>query len=229
MANTTESPPVALYSFRRCPYAIRARMAIKYSQINIELHEVDLKNKPQAMLLASPKATVPVLILNHGEVIDESMDIIHWALSQYDPDHWLPASETNAETQQLITENDTVFKPHLDHYKYADRHPQHPVEYYRAQGELFLIKLENRLKAHRYLLGPDIKIADISIFPFIRQFAYVDKNWFDQAPYPHLQVWLEALLGSELFGSVMEKQKKTRTNANKGGGFGSDLRSLPKQ
>jgi len=205
-----------LYSFRRCPYAMRARMAIAYSGNKVELREVALKEKPEALLQASAKGTVPVLVLENGEVIDESLDIMYWALSRHDPDHWLAlTSDTKTESQQLINENDTVFKPYLDHYKYADRYPQHSTQYYRVQGETFLAQLEKRLSAHSHLLGSEISLVDIALFPFIRQFAHVDKDWFDQAPYPCLQAWLEALLGSELFNYVMKKYPPWDTTQNR--------------
>ena len=194
-----------LYSFRRCPYAMRARMAIHYSDCKVELREVLLKDKPSELLHASARGTVPVLVLNN-KVIDQSMDIMHWALSRRDPDNWLSAStKINTNTLQLITENDNIFKLHLDHYKYADQHPQHSAEYYRTQGEHFLIKLEQQLNTHRYLSGPKLSIVDISVFPFIRQFAHVDKDWFEHTDYPRLQNWLDSLICSELFSQVMIK------------------------
>ena len=195
-----------LYSFRRCPYAIRARMAIAYSGIQVELREVVLKNKPQTLMQASAKGTVPVLILDHGEVIDESLDILFWALSRHDPDHWLAETHNiESKTRQLITENDGPFKTHLDHYKYADRYPRHTADYYRSQAEPFLAQLEQRLMHHDYLLGDSLSVADIALFPFIRQFSLVDITWFDHAPYSQLQRWLKALTGSTLFARVMEK------------------------
>ena len=123
-----------LYSFRRCPYAMRARLALAYTGIKVEIREVELKNKPQALRDISPKATVPVLHLPDGKVIDESLDIMHWALAQHDPAQWLADTKT---AKTLITWNDGDFKYQLDRYKYADRHPQHPAEHYRSQGELF--------------------------------------------------------------------------------------------
>lgn len=190
-----------LYSFRRCPYAMRARMAIYCSGCKVELREIRLKDKPSELLLASARGTVPVLVLDN-KVIDQSMDIMHWALSRHDPDNWLP---TNTNSLQLITDNDNIFKAHLDHYKYADRHPQHSAEYYRTQGEEFLLKLELQLNTHQYLSGAKLSITDISVFPFIRQFAHVDKVWFENADYPRLQNWLDSLICSELFSQIMKK------------------------
>lgn len=203
-SRNTERP--VLYSFRRCPYAMRARMAILYSGISIELREVVLREMPAALLACSPKGTVPVMVLPAGPVIDESRDIMEWALGQSDPDGWLPRSAgLQAGAKALLDENDGVFKTDLDHYKYAVRYPEHPPEYYRAQGERFLLKLEQRLIAHNYLLGEQLTVADIGIFPFVRQFAFVDKVWFDTAPYPQVQAWLVQRLESDLYNRVMQK------------------------
>lgn len=206
---SNNSPLPILYSFRRCPYAIRARMAIRYAQIRVELREIQLKNKPREMLDCSPKGTVPVLVLENGQVIDESMDIIHWALSIQDPDNWA-LTQSDKERQlanQLIQQNDTDFKLWLDHYKYADRHPEKPAYYYRTEGEIYLKRLNELLSQHLYLVGNQISYADIAILPFIRQFAFVDINWFEQSPYPALQKWLNNLLHTDLFTKVMLKYK----------------------
>jgi glutathione S-transferase len=193
-----------LYSFRRCPYAMRARMALLYSSINLELREVLLKNKPSAMLAASPKGTVPVLLLPGSQVLDQSRDIMHWALAIDDPKQWLN-EELVESINQLIDYNDNQFKTHLDHYKYWERYPAESQQFYRGQGELFLINLEQHLGRHHYLLADKVSMADIALFPFIRQFAFVDKVWFDQAPYPKLQVWLQRFLESPLFLAAMKK------------------------
>lgn len=196
-----------LYSFRRCPYAIRTRMVIAYSQIQLEIREVVLKDKPKDMLVASPKGTVPVLVIesaNKREVIDESLDIMKWALAQNDP-KTIVTKEDEFTTHPLIQENDNEFKQHLDKYKYADRFPSHPVEEYRARGEVFLAKLNKQLEASRYLTGRKLSVLDIAIFPFIRQFAFVDKAWFDQSRYTRLESWLNEFLTSPLFLSTMEK------------------------
>jgi glutathione S-transferase len=189
-----------LYSFRRCPYAMRARMAIAVSGIQVELREVVLRDKPQALLDISPKATVPVLLTSDNTIIDESLDIMHWALKQSDPDNWL--SNVNSE---LITNNDGDFKHWLDRYKYADRYPEHSEHYYRQQGEKTLLVLENMLEKSAYLAGNDITFNDIAIFPFIRQFAFADLNWFEIAPYPKLRTWLNALINNVLFQKIMVK------------------------
>ena len=195
-----------LYSFRRCPYAMRARMALYTSNIDVELREVHLANKPFEMLAASSKGTVPVLVTTN-EVIDESIDIMRWALSINDPQGWLSAYSTEiiSDMDSLIVENDTNFKQHLDHYKYAERFPEFSEQYYREQGETFLGLLEQRLNSSTYLFSEQVSFADIAIFPFVRQFASVDKVWFEQSPYTRLQHWLQSLIASDNFISVMAK------------------------
>lgn len=195
-----------LYSYRRCPYAMRARMALKYAGINVDIHEITLRNKPAEMLKVSPKGTVPVLVLPDAAVIEQSLDIMHWALRQKDDNGWL--STASALTQQLISENDGSFKQALDKYKYAIRFPEQSAEIYRAQGEVFLQKLELLLSQSQFLLADQASLADIAIFPFIRQFAAVDGVWFEAAPYPKLKIWLKILVESELFVGVMEKNSQ---------------------
>jgi len=192
-----------LYSFRRCPYAMRARLAIAYSQQSVSLREIILKAKPPEMLLLSAKGTVPVLQLYNGEVLDESLDIMVWALSNNDPDNWL--TDDIAPLLALIETNDSEFKGWLDKYKYADRFPEQDERYYREHCEYFLVQLENRLTHHRYLFSNHISLADMAIFPFIRQFASVNKPWFEQSPYPQLKKWLDEQLNSALFLSIMDK------------------------
>ena len=200
-----------LYSFRRCPYAMRARLALKYAGINVELREVDLNNPPEALVKISENATVPVIHLPDSSVIDESWEIVQWAVRQNDPDLWLGEDDQYLiESDMLVETNDYSFKQDLDHYKYADRYPEQPMEHYRQQGEEFLQELEDRLNETRFLLSETISIADIGIFPFVRQFAMVDQQWFDQAPYPKLQNWLSCFIDSDgnearLFSSVMNK------------------------
>ena len=202
----TKTPIPILYTFRRCPYAIRARLAIAVSGVAAQMCEVDLRHKPQAMLDCSPKGTVPVLHLPDGTVIDESIDIMGWALGINDPASWLDGrTACAAEPLSLIQENDGEFKRALDHYKYAGRFPEHPADFYRAQGEAFLLKLNARLTTQAYLLGSQIRIADMAIFPFVRQFAEVDRAWFNQSPYDPLKRWLRTLLASPLFVAVMQK------------------------
>jgi glutathione S-transferase len=193
-----------LYSFRRCPYAIRARMALHASGLAYELREVDLKNKPDHMLAVSPKGSVPVLILEDGKVIDESFDIMQHALRQHDLENWLGEQDAHLlAAQSLVSINDTTFKQALDGYKYADSDTTR--EHFRAQGEDFLRQLEDRLSTTRHLLADELSIADAAIFPFIRQFAGVDADWFAEAPYPALRLWLAEILQSPRFADVMQK------------------------
>lgn len=195
-----------LYSFRRCPYAIRARLTLKYSGIPVELREVILADKPEEMLQASPKGTVPVLILEDGTILEESLDIMNWALNHNDPDNWLVNDDTTVEKiKQLIDINDGPFKQHLDHYKYAVRFPEHSAEYYRDQADDYLGNLNSQLKGSSYLFGDQLSFVDIAIFPFIRQFAFVDKKWFDNNDYHELQSWLKSMLEMQLFADVMQK------------------------
>lgn len=200
----TESSYPILYSFRRCPYAMRARLAIAAAGICVVIREIELRAKPAEMLAISAKGTVPVLLLPDGRVIDESLDIMHWALAQNDPLGWLPASD-KADAERLIATNDGDFKYWLDRYKYADRYPEHPVEYYRQQGERFLAELEQRLQRNAGFCGERFGLADAAILPFIRQFAAVDAAWFAASPYPALRAALQQLVESELFGKAMEK------------------------
>ena len=183
---------------------MRARMALKYADITVEIREIELRNKPAHMLQVSPKATVPVLISNVGKVIEQSLDIMLWALQKQDNDGWLNAD--SALTQQIIVENDSGFKQALDKYKYAIRFPEQSAQVYRAQGEVFLKKLESLLSQSRFLLGNQIILADIAIFPFIRQFSGVDSIWYESAPYPRLKACLNTLIESEWFISIMQKQ-----------------------
>ena len=193
-----------LYSYRRCPYAMRARLAINVVNIAVEMREISLRDKPAHMLEVSPKGTVPVLILQTGVVIEQSLDIMFWALQQCDPENWLNADF--GKTQALITQNDTQFKQALDRYKYPERYPQFTQTHYREQGEVFLQRLEMLLNAHIYLLKDTTSLADMAIFPFIRQFAAVDLDWFETANYPKLKIWLNHLVNSTLFERVMKKQ-----------------------
>ncbi|WPN77106.1 glutathione S-transferase [Pseudomonas germanica] len=191
-----------LYSFRRCPYAMRARMALRYSNVPVEIVEVSLKAKPAAMLAISPKGTVPVLDAG-GQVIDESLEIMRWALAQNDPQDWL--LDGDSRIAELIEANDQGFKVHLNRYKYAERYPEQPMEIYRAEGALYLQRLEELLEGREYLLGDHPSLADIALLPFVRQFAHVDREWFAQTPYVRLQAWLLRFLESELFTSIMKK------------------------
>jgi len=192
-----------LYSYRRCPYAMRARMALTYSGIELEHREIDLRNKPQSMLLASPKGTVPVLCLN-GLVLDQSIEIMRWALEQSDPDGWLRVDHGLA--QQWIEKNDGPFKLLLDQYKYLNRFPElQQSEVIDSAYKLMLELIELALQSHPFLLGSNLSWIDIAIFPFIRQFSMVDLQQFNALPIPQTKQWLNDLLESELFNSVMFK------------------------
>jgi glutathione S-transferase len=199
-------PLPILYSFRRCPYAMRARAALIASGITVELREVELRDKPTAMLAASPKGSVPVLVLRDGKVIDESWDIMLWALRQHDPQTWSGKDGCNTQAAlPLVIENDTTFKNNLDRYKYPERFPEQPQSAYRIAGEQFLQQLEQRLRTTPYLLGETFTLADAALLPFVRQFAEVDTGWFATAPYPALRAWLVKFTSSELFAKVMQK------------------------
>lgn len=203
------TPPV-FYSFRRCPYAMRARLALAYAQCQVELREIILRDKPQNMIEISPKATVPVLQLSEGSVIDESFDIMRWAVLQNDPDHWSEWSMQGSASSiltWLVFETDTQghFKQSLDRYKYFDRYPERTMESYRSDGEGFIAKLENKLRGNDYLLGPKKSLVDMVVLPFVRQFAHVDHAWFEQRPYPNVQRWLSEFVESGLFLRVMKK------------------------
>ena len=194
-----------LYSFRRCPYAIRARLALRQAQTPYALHEVVLRDKPAALLALSPKGTVPVLQLPDGRVLEQSLDIMRWALAQHDPAGWLTQAPAEA-MQALIDVNDLQFKPLLDRYKYPERHPEQAPAAYREQAMACLLApLDQRLQTSRYLLSAQASLADMALLPFVRQFAQVDRAWWDDAAPPALRQWLHTLVSSELFEAVMAK------------------------
>lgn len=187
---------------------MRAHMALKYTNLNIILREVELSDLPPEALAVSPHATVPSLVISGSEFIDESWDIVKWAVQQNDPDNWLGDNdEYLRDAEMLVETNDYSFKEDLDHYKYADRYPEHTMEYYRGRCEEFLEELNQMLEANNFLLAKQITIADIAVFPFVRQFAMVDTDWFDKAPYPELQRWLDYLLNTELFNEAFKKHE----------------------
>lgn len=205
-----------LYSFRRCPYAMRARLVLQLClpESVLELREVVLKNKPQAMLDVSSKGTVPVLHLINGEVIDESIDIMLWALDQNPVfKNELYADTNKAEIDQLICANDGGFKWALDRYKYSDRF-EYDEDYYREKAHLFLATLEKNLSNQCFLIGDKPSLADLAIFPFVRQFAHVDKIWFGQQnQYSLINIWLARSLVDDLFINVMKKYKAWEPDA----------------
>jgi len=198
-----------LYSFRRCPYAMRARMALIVGNVQCELREVDLGNKPAEMLEVSPKGTVPVLLFTDGTVLEESLDIMLWALTQSGVSAWLkPQAGDLDDMLELIEHNDGEFKQHLDRYKYPDRyaHEKQPnVLYHRAQACAFLSQLETLLNDNGFLFGSHASLADLAIFPFVRQFAATDPGWFASLEYRRLQAWLTGWLQSDLFAAAMHK------------------------
>ncbi len=188
-----------LYSFRRCPYAMRARMALWVAGIALELREVKLAAKPPELAEASPKATVPVLVPPGGVVIDESLAIMRWALAQHDPEGWLAGDDA-----ELIAVSDGAFKHHLDRAKYPGRY-EDEGENHRAAALALLAPIEARLERADYLCGEARTLTDIALFPFIRQFAAIDPAWFAEQPLPRLQGWLEHHNAAPLFASIMPK------------------------
>ena len=205
----TAALPV-LYSFRRCPYAMRARLALAVSGIGYELREVSLKSKPPEMLALSTKGTVPVLVLPSGQVIDESLDIMRWALEQNDPDGWLIVGPLD-DMLTLIAGNDGNFKHALDRYKYPNRYPLESGDVVKAfataqrfEAASWLQTLESRLSAG-CLFGPQPSLSDMATLPFVRQFAHTDAAWFAAQPWPQLQAWLARFEASALFESTMAK------------------------
>lgn len=187
---------------------MRARMALRIAGIEVEQIEISLRDKPKAMLDISPKGTVPVLQCPDGRVIEQSLEIMRWALEQNDPQKWLRHAD-DAEQVSLIQRNDTDFKRWLDRYKYAERYPDFTAQYYREQAISALLDgLEARLAHNQYLGGQNPCLSDVAIFPFVRQFAAVDANWFGTADLPALRNWLQGWVESELFASVMAKPVK---------------------
>jgi glutathione S-transferase len=196
-----------LYSFRRCPYAMRARLALLASGVRCELREVVLKNKPADMLAASPKGTVPVLVLDDGTVLAQSLDIMLWALRQSDPLQWLaPATGTLDDMLALVADCDDGFKPQLDRYKYPQRFTDAaPDADARERGADFLRRLETMLAPAGQLFGAAPTLADAAVMPFVRQFAMVDTAWFGMQPWPRLHAWLAGWTASALFERAMHK------------------------
>ena len=201
----TDPLPV-LYSFRRCPYAMRARMALRASGTVCELREVVLARKPPALLQVSPKGTVPVLVLANRTVLEQSLDIMLWALNRHDPQHWLPTSTSGiAQAMALIAQSDGDFKTNLDRYKYPSRYDLPDGLAHRAQGAQFLQTLDTQLEAQRFLHGGHFGLLDAAIAPFVRQFAHTDPAWFASQPWAALQQWLTAFEASDAYLGVMDK------------------------
>ncbi|MBF5004341.1 glutathione S-transferase [Diaphorobacter caeni] len=199
------TPLPILYSFRRCPYAIRARLALAHAGLTCELREIKLRDKPQPMLDVSPKGTVPVLVLPNGQVIEQSLEVMLHALHSSDTDGWLqPTDGTLAEMLQLIERNDGFFKRALDRCKYPDRHSADEVAQAAADADEWLEALERQLAATGYLFGRNPSLADMALRPFVRQFAAIDADAWAVKPWPHLQAWLQRFLDSALFAEVMQ-------------------------
>lgn len=203
----SQSALPVLYSFRRCPYAIRARLAVRSSGTAVALREIVLRQKPPEFLEASPSATVPTLVCSGAPVIDESLDIMLWALGRNgDPEHWLePEKGTHEAGLALVAANDGPFKTHLDRYKYHVRHADcDPLEE-RALASVHLRAWDTHLSDSPWLLGSRASLADMAILPFVRQFANVDRDWFDHQDWPGLLRWLVTFENSERFAAVMHK------------------------
>jgi len=196
-----------LYSLQHCPYAMRARMGIGLAGQLVMLRAVTTKNKPEEMLAASPKGTVPVLVLDDGSVIDESLDIMLWALNKSDPLNLLYTQDSNAlpAMLMLIALNDEQFKPSLENYKLARRKHEVSEIYYRRECEVFVAQFEFILSRQEYFMGETPSLSDYALLPFIRQFARVDRQWYLQSPYPNLRRWLNSHLQTPFFTKVMTK------------------------
>ena len=195
----TELP--VLYSFRRCPYAMRARLAVAVSDVAVELREILLRDKAPAFLETSPSGTVPCLKADEL-VIDESLDVMTWALQQKDPEGWLNIPEVGHE---LIVEADGPFKAALDHTKYHTRYPELDPEESRAKAMSFLSKLDQQIGDKSWLFGDTPSLADMAILPFVRQFAFINKARFDADAGPNLSRWLEGFIASDRFAAIMPK------------------------
>jgi len=200
------SHPV-LYSLRQCPYAMRARIGVLLANQSVVLRDIVMTNIPTEMLTASPKGTVPVLVLSDSSVIEESLNIMLWALKQNDPDNLLYRHERDALDNMLtlIQRCDNEFVDALKKYKAASRYHDSNILSYRQQCEIFINDLEESLKKHHFIMGDSASLVDYAILPFIRQFSNVDKKWYKQAPYPKLQQWLENHYQNPIFAKAMTK------------------------
>lgn len=191
---------LTLYTFIRCPWAMRARLALAYMNIDYKAIEVDLKNKPQSLLDISPKGTVPVLVFPDGKILDQSLDIVLWAMPK-------PSAADEQQINEIVHINDNEFKHNNTRYKYIDRYLEEGLsqEHYRAECETFIRLLEQKLAEHAYLLNDEISIADLAVFPQVRQFSKVDETWFAQAAYPKVRAWLERITDSDFYAKAMQK------------------------
>lgn len=203
----SDKTPV-LWSFRRCPYAMRARLAIKASGQAVALREILLRDKPEPFLAASAKGTVPVLMLLDGTVIDESRDVMFWALSQSDPEGWLDCyNQDKAQANAHLDALDHEFKHHLDRYKYATRYEDAEEVVHRTSGAAFLSAWNDILGTQTGLSGNRLGLLDYATLPFVRQFRIADPDWFDNQAWPHLHQWVQSFLASERFAAIMHKYK----------------------
>ena len=197
-----------LYSFRRCPYAMRARLVLRLCKIECIIREISLKEKNTEFLKVSPKATVPVLVLPNGEVLEESMDIIYWSLEQNDPSNLKVKDQLARKTSKLIELFDTEFKFHLDRYKYSSRYNIQNSKVHRDKAREILVQINTMLKGKNYIGGKNISLLDISILPFVRQFRIADMKWFDNnLGLDNVNKWLNIFLNSDLLASIMTKYK----------------------
>ncbi|WP_089138205.1 glutathione S-transferase [Vibrio rumoiensis] len=208
MTNKMSSLPV-LYSLRNCPFAMRARLAIYRSQLPVLLRDIVLSDKPAEMLAVSPKGTVPVLVTRNGTVIEESAEVMLWALSESDPDDLLLSTDLDmlSAMRGLIDQFDTGFKPCLEAYRAAKRYHEPNLVECRQACEHYIDELEDRLTQHSFLMADRESLADLALLPFIRQFARVERQWYLQSPYPKLRQWLNQYLQSRMFSKVMAKHE----------------------
>ena len=202
-----------LYTFRRCPYAMRARFAIRSSKINVEVREIKLQEKPSEFLKSSPKGTVPVLITKSGQVLEESLDIINWALNINDPQNWLGKGKLeDKEIKNILEELEIKFKTNLDKYKYPSRFSGVDQFFHRDKNLCFLKKLNSYLENNKSLNCEHLSLLDYAIFPFVRQFRNVDQDWFDKLNFIFLNKWVNQIIDSKDFSSIMKKFKKWEPN-----------------
>lgn len=205
MIEKTKRLPV-FWSFRRCPYAMRARLAVCSAGIQVELREILLRDKPGAFFKASPKGTVPVVELVDGKVLEESRDVMQWALARNDPDGWLDVQHRDPEgAAAFLDALDGPFKTHLDRYKYASRFDPEAALMHREAGAAMLAEFDAKLGSQPSLSGEKNGLLDFATLPFVRQFRIADPVWFDEQPWPYLNRWLQTFLESRLFASVMKK------------------------
>ncbi len=205
MPNESDLP--ILYSLRRCPYAMRGRMGIALSQQKVLLREIVTKDKPSELLASSPKGTVPVLVLPNGQIIEQSIEVMNWALQQNDPQDLLRSNNPtlSEQVQQLIKTNDDDFIGHLEKYRASVRYRNIDVEQRRHACEVFISELESKLAQHEYLFGDTPSLADFAVMPFVSQFVRVEKKWFVQSEYQNVGHWLRAHLDSKLYTQVMKQ------------------------